>query len=176
RESGHVLAWDASHWLVLLNRRGEVQAQSCLDAGIVAADIAEDGSAVAVADDRGQVSWLSRDLSPRWRVPLAQQPSALAMDTLGRGLSAADARGQLHLFDAAGRPVGPPRQTSRPLLHLLFALTAPTLLVASDFGLVAALDVRSGQWLWQDVPVVHLGALAAGDGPTAAVSCFSEGI
>jgi hypothetical protein len=175
-ESGHVLAWDTNHWLVLLNRRGEVQAQSRFDAGIVASGIAEDGSALAVADDRGQVSWLNRDLSPRWRISLPHQPTALATDPLGHGLAVADAHCQLHFFDTVGRPLGPPRQAPRPLIHLLFGPTAPILLAASDFGLVAALDPRNGQWLWQDAPVVHLGALAAGDGPTVTVSCFSEGI
>src|SRR4051794_19867084 len=86
RESGHVLAWDANHWLCLLNRRGEVQSQTRFDTGIVAGCVAEDGSASAVADDRGRVSWLTRELTPRWRQTLPHQPTALATDTLGRGL------------------------------------------------------------------------------------------
>jgi hypothetical protein len=176
RESGHVLAWDANHWLVLLNRRGELQAQTRLDAGCVAGCLAEDGSTLAVADDRGQVAWLDRDLSPRWRRPLPHQPTALATDPLGRGLAVADAAGRLHFFDPAGHALGPPLATPRPLVHLQFAPSAPTLLAAADFGLVTALDPRSGRWLWQDVPVVHLGALAVSDGPTLAVGCFSEGV
>src|SRR5689334_5466467 len=109
RESGHVLAWDRNHWLVLLNRRGEVQAQARLDAGVVAGGIAEDGSALAVADDRGQVAWLNRDLSPRWRRPLSHQPTALAADPFGRGLAVADANCRLHFFDAAGQSSGQPK-------------------------------------------------------------------
>ena len=104
RESGHVLAWDSNHWLVLLNRRGEVQGQAQFGAGIVAGAVAADGSAVAVADDRGQVSWLARDLAQRWCRPLPHQPTALAVEPLGRGLVAAGAGSRLHFFDAGGPP------------------------------------------------------------------------
>jgi hypothetical protein len=177
RESGHVLAWDAKHWLVLLNRRGELQAQTRHDAGVVAACVAEDGSALAVADDRGQVAWLARDLSPRWKQPLPHRPTALAMDPLGRGLAAADAGGHVHLFDPGGNLLEPAILAPRPLVHLVIPPAAAFLLAASDFGLVAALDARVGRWTWQDAPVVHLGALAAaGDGHVIAMSCFSEGI
>jgi hypothetical protein len=189
RESGHVLAWDAQQWLVLLNRRGELQSQTHLDTGVVAAGIAEDGSGLAVADDRGQVTWLARDLSPRWRHTLpptrcagtpavgAPRPTALAVDPLGRGLAVADAGCKLHFFDRFGHPVEPTATSSRPLVHLLIPPAAPFVLAAADFGLIAALDARAGRWTWQDAPVVHLGALAAaGDGHMVAVSCFSEGI
>jgi hypothetical protein len=176
RESGHVLTWDTNHWLCLLNRRGEVQSQTRFDAGIVAGCIAEDGAASAVADDRGRVSWLTRELIPRWRHSLPHQPTALATDALGRGLTVADARGGLHFFDVGGRPCGPPLESPRPLAQIHFAPTAPILFGAAVFGLTAALDCRSGQWLWKDVPIVHLGTMAITDGPTVAVACYSEGV
>jgi hypothetical protein len=176
RESGHVLAWDAHPWLVLLNRRGELQGQVQLEAPVVAGAISEDGSVLAVADDRGQVSWLTRDLASRWRLRLPQRPTALALDALGRGLAVGDAASRLHLFDAAGNPLRPPIAVPRPFMHILIPPAAPLLFAASDFGLIGALD-SLGRWLWQDVPVVHLGSLAcSGDGRTLAVSCFSEGV
>jgi hypothetical protein len=176
RESGHVLAWDGNRWLVLLNRRGEVQGQAQLGADVVTGAIAEDGSGLAVADNRGQVSWRARDLSERWSRPLPQQPTALAIDPLGRGLAVADAGSRVYFFDADGHALGQPTESPRPLVHMVFAPSAPLLLAASDFGLVAVLEPRSGRWLWQDAPVTHLGALDVGDGPVAAVSCFSEGV
>ena len=169
RESGHVLTWDANRWLFLLNRRGQVQSQVRYDAGIVAGCIAEDGSALAVADDRHQIAWLTGELRPRWRHTLPHQPTALATDTLGRGLAVADARARLHFFDAGGRPCGRPVESPRPLAQMHFAPTAPNRIGAAAFGLAAALDCNSGQWLWKDVPIVHLGAMAVTDGPTLAL-------
>jgi hypothetical protein len=176
RETGHVLVWDAHPWLVLLNRRGELQGQIHLDAPGVAGAAADDGSALAVADDRGQVSWLARDLTPRWRLRLQHRPTALAMDPLGRGLAVADIGCRLHWFDPAGNPARPALDVQRPLVHLLIPPAAPVLLAASDFGLIGAID-SLGRWLWQDAPVVHLGGLAcSGDAQTVAVSCFSDGV
>ncbi|HEX4591254.1 MAG TPA: hypothetical protein VH120_15060 [Gemmataceae bacterium] len=176
RETGHVLAWDAHPWLVLLNRRGEVQGQVKLEAPVVAGAAADDGSALALADDRGQVAWLARDLAPRWRLRLPHRPTAIAIDPLGRGLAVADAGGRLLLLDATGNRLRPPIETPRPLVHLLVPPAAPMLLVASDFGLVGGVDSH-GRWLWQDTPIVHLGGLASsGDGQTVAASCFSEGV
>jgi hypothetical protein len=176
RESGHALVWDAHPWLVLLNRRGELQGQLRLDAPVIAGAIADDGSAMAVADDRGQVTWLARDLTARWRRRLPQRPTAGVLDPFGRGLAVADAAGRLHLFDPAGNPTLSPIVTPRPLVHLLVPPAAPIVLAAADFGFVGAVDAH-GRWLWQDVPIVHLGGLAcSGDGQTVAVSCFSEGV
>src|SRR4051812_45779599 len=93
RESGHVLAWDQNCWLVLLGRNGRLQAQTRLEAGIAAATISDDGSAVADADDRGTVSWRSPDLAVRWQHRLARRPTAVALDALGRALAVADASG-----------------------------------------------------------------------------------
>src|SRR2546421_318633 len=140
RESGHVLVWDAHPWLVLLNRRGELQGQVKLEAPVIAGAAAEDGSALAVADDRGQLAWLTRDLPSRWRLRLPHRPTALAIDPLGRGLAMADAGGRLHLFDPAGNPTRPPLEVPRPIVHLQFPPAAAVLLAAADFGFVGALD------------------------------------
>jgi hypothetical protein len=160
----------------LLNRRGQIQSQVRFDADIVAGCIAEDGSALAIADDRGRVSWLTRDLTPRWRHTHPHRPTALATDALGRGLAVADARGGLHFFDAGGRPCGRSLESPRPLAQMHFAPMAPILFGAAAFGLAAGLDCNSGQWLWMDVPIVHLGTMAVIDGPTMAMGCYSEGV
>jgi hypothetical protein len=175
-ETGHVLAWDAHPWLVLLNRRGECQGRVRQDAPVVAAAVAVDASALALADDRGQVAWLARDLAPRWRVRLPDRPTAMGMDPLGRGLAVADAGSRLHLFDPAGNATRAPLTVPRPLVHLQFAQAAPVLVAAADFGLLGALDPL-GRWRWQDAPVVHVGSISSsGDGQDVAVSCFSDGV
>jgi hypothetical protein len=177
RESGHILAWDLNRWLVLLNGRGRLQAQTRHPSGIVAAAVAEDGSGVAVADDRGTVAWLAPDFRARWRHTLDHRPTALALDALGRAVAVADTAGRVHLFGAGGRRPWPAVAAARPLCHLAFAPAAPVLFGTADYGLVTALDVGQRRWTWQDAPVVHLGGLAAAVHPAAAVvSCYSEGL
>jgi hypothetical protein len=176
RESGHVLAWDVTHQLSVLSPRGSLQAQVVQPRAIGAATIADDGSGLAVADDES-VTWLRGDLSMRWRKSLSTKPTAVAMDSLGRCVAAADAGSRLHFFDKGGRAIGSPLKTPRPLYHLHFLASNPLLIAAADFGLIIALDLHSRQWTWQDCPVIHLGDLAAsGDGTTIAFACFSEGI
>jgi PQQ-like domain len=175
-ETGHVLAWDVSHRIALLNRRGTLLASNTQPRSIAAAAIADDGSSLAVADDQS-VAWLRADLSPRWRKTLTSRATAVALDSFGRCLAVADAGNRLHLFNKAGLPIGDPLSTPRPLYHLLFLAAEPFLIGAADFGLLVALDLRNRQWSWQDSPVIHLGDLAAsGDGRVIALGCFSEGI
>jgi hypothetical protein len=176
RESGHVLAWDATNRLSVLSARGSVQAHAAQPRAVATAAIADDGSGLAVADDES-VAWLRCDLSMRWRKNLSTKPTALAMDSLGRCVAVADVGSRLQLFDKAGRAVGTPLKTPRPLYHLHFLAAEPLLIAAADFGLVLALDLRSRQWTWQDSPVIHLGGLSASDdGKAIALACFSEGI
>jgi hypothetical protein len=142
----------------------------------LAADIADVGSAVAVAGDES-VAWLRPDLSPRWRKPLTAKPTAIALDSHGRCLAIAESSNKLHLFDKSGRPIGSPLVTPRPLYHLHFLATEPLLIGAADFGLLIALDLRTMRWTWQDSPVIHLGDLTgSADGLIIAAGCFSEGI
>jgi hypothetical protein len=177
RESGHVLAWDQNCWLVLLGRNGRLQAQTRLDAGIAAAAISDDGSAVVVADERGAITWRTPDLAVRWEHRVSRRPFAAALDTLGRALAVADASGAVHLVAPDGRPPWPPISLPRPIIHLAFAPTAPALFAAADFGLVTCMDLGQRQPAWQDSPVVHVGGLAVAGNPAVAVAaCFSEGL
>jgi hypothetical protein len=176
RESGQTLAWDIQQRLVLLSRRGSVQAQSRRKAPLLAAVVSDDGSAAAVIEEQS-VAWLRRDLSPRWCKPTVNKPTALALDSHGRCLAVADSGNRLQLYEKGGRLIGASLSTPRPLYHLHFLAAEPYLVGAADFGLLLALDLRSRQWVWQDSPVIHLGDLAAsGRGGTIALGCFSEGV
>src|SRR5215204_5218599 len=46
---------------------------------------------------------------------------------------------------------------ARPLLHLACPSSSARLFAAADFGFVGAVD-PFGRWLWQDMPVVHVGS------------------
>jgi hypothetical protein len=98
------------------------------------------------------------------------------MDPLGRGLSVADAAGKLHRFDATGSAVRPAVAAARPLLHLACPSSSARLVAAADFGFVGAVD-PFGRWLWQDMPVVHVGSIAcSGDGQVVVAASYSEGV
>jgi hypothetical protein len=153
-----------------------VQAQLTHSRPIAAAAISDDGSAVIVADDRF-VTWLRRDLSPRWRKDLQSKPTAVAIDSFGRCVAVAEASNRLQLFDKGGKSIGGPFVAPRPLFHLAFSPAEPILIGVADFGLIIAMDLRVRQWAWQDAPVIHLGDVSPAIAPALiAVACFSEGV
>jgi hypothetical protein len=175
RERGWVLAWDVNHWLYLLNRSGERQAQWHAPAPLAGACCADDGSAYAAVGARGEAWWLAPDLMPRWERALPYPATAVALDPLGHYLAACDNRGNLHLYDLTGRPVFRV-PTPRPLHHLAFVPAAPFLMGSADYGLVACFDA-AGRQVWRDGLVAHVGSLAVtGDGSLAVLACFSEGL
>jgi hypothetical protein len=174
RERGWVLAWDQSHWLYLLDPDGKSQAQRQL-AGLTVACAADDTSAYAAAGKKGEVWWLAPDLMPRWERRLTQTVLAVALDPFGQYLAAADAQGQVHLFDHTGRRVCC-LEVPRPLCHLAFVPAAPFLVGSADYGLVVAFNLK-GEIHWREGLVANVGSLAVdGDGRQLLLACFSEGM
>jgi hypothetical protein len=170
-----VLAWDTHHWICLLNRAGERQAQWHTPDKLVTACCADDGSAYAAVGGRGEVWWLAPDLMPRWERAIAHPATAAAMESNGQYLAVADGRGNLHLFDQTGRTVFQV-PSPRPLHHLTFVPAAPLLVGAADYGLVACFSPL-GKLLWHSGLVAHIGSLAVtGNGSQIVLACFSEGI
>jgi len=175
RERGWVLAWDTHHWICLLNRAGDRQAQWHTPANLVTACSAEDGSAYAAVGARGEVWWLAPDLMPRWERAVPHPATAAALDSLGQYLAVADAGGDFSLFDQTGRLVFRV-QSPRPLHHLTFVPTLPQVVGSADYGLVASFDA-TGKALWRDGLVAHVGSLSVtGDGSQIVLACFSEGL
>lgn len=121
------------------------------------------------------IYWLAPDLTPRWQRHLRQRATAVAMEPLGRRVAVADAGGTLHLMDARGRTLWK-ATTPRPLYHLAFVPEKPVLIGAADFGLVLCFGA-SGECLWRDGLVAHVGSLAvSGDGSCVLLACFSDGL
>ena len=183
RERETILAWDGQDSLCLFNSTGIIQARRPAPAPIAAAGCAEDGSAYVVATSGAGVSqvggamifWLAPDLTPRWQRPLRQRATAVAMEPLGRCIAVADAGGALTLMDARGRTLWK-ATTPRPLYHLAFVPEKPVLVGAADFGLVLCFGA-SGECLWRDGLVAHVGSLAvSGDGSCVLLACFSDGL
>jgi hypothetical protein len=170
-----LLAWDANHWIYLLNHRGQLQGQAQPRGHLTAVCCADDGSAFAAAGSRGEIWWLARDLTIAWEQGVGQRTLAIAMDPFGQYVAVADAGGNLHLFDRRNRRLWQV-QAPRPLHHLVFVPAAPFIVGSSDYGLVACADFQ-GKWAWRDGLVAHIGALTvSGAGEHIVLACFTEGL
>lgn len=176
RERETILAWDAQDRLFLFNHAGKIQAQRPASVPIASASCAEDGSAYAVGGSQTPLlCWLAPDLSPRWQRTLPERATAVAVEPLGRAVSVADAGCTLHLMDARGRTLWT-ATTPRPLHHLAFISEKQVLVGAADFGLIVCFGA-SGECLWRDGLVAHVGSLAVnGDGSCILLACFTDGL
>jgi hypothetical protein len=176
RERETVLAWDGQSNLFLFNDAGTMQARRPAPAPIAAAGCAEDGSAYVVAGSQTpMVCWLAPDLALRWQRSLPQRATAVAVEPLGRCIAVADASGALHLMDASGRTLWK-ATTPRPLHYLAFVPEKAALVGAADFGLVLCFG-ESGECLWRDGLVAHIGSLTvSGNGSDVLLACFSDGL
>jgi hypothetical protein len=112
---------------------------------------------------------------PRWERKLPAPALAVSVEPLGGAVAVSDRRGGLSVLDADGS-VRWQTATPRPLHALAFVPEEPLLAGCADFGLVMIHD-DSGQCVWRDAVVAHLGSLAvSGDGLHVALACFSEGV
>jgi hypothetical protein len=174
REKGWSLTWDDDHWLYLLARDGQRQAQRKPSTVLTAAACADDGSA-CVAAGGTEFSWLAPDLTTRWQSTLPAAALAVAVDASAYYAAVSDERGGLHLFNANGKRIAG-ATCPRPLHHLAFAVSVPLLLASADFGFVGAFDL-AGQTVWRDGLVAHVGCLAVtGAATVVLLACFSEGV
>ena len=175
REKGWLLNWNDKNWLQLLGRSGQPQGQAHLPDEVTAAGCADDGSAIVAGGGRGQVWWFAPDLTLRWERTVSGKVLAVAVDLFGQCVAVADSQGRLYILDRLGRAVST-TQSQRPLHHLAFVPTAPLLVGAADYGLVAVLDF-SGQVKWREGVVADIGSVAVNeDGSRIALACFSEGV
>jgi hypothetical protein len=175
RERGWFLAWDEAHWLYLVGRRGERQAQRRTPGPLAAAAAADDGSAYAAVGVGGEIWWLAPDLSTRWEGRVPEPACGTALDPFGQYLAVATERGGLYIVNCLGQPVCQ-TQNPRPFVHLAFVPAAPLVVGSAEYGLLACVDL-TGRQRWRDGPVAHVGSLAvSGDGNRILLACFSEGL
>jgi hypothetical protein len=175
REAGTVLAWDEQHWLYLLDRNGQPQAQLQAPRSVSTLACADDGSWYAAGGSRGEVWQLAPDLMPRWQRALAHPAVALAVEPLGRFLAVSDASGGVHCFSHKGR-LRWQLQTPRALHHLAFIPETPFLVGAADLGLAVGFDL-AGAIAWREPIIASVGGLAvSGDGSVILLACYSDGL
>jgi len=175
RETDLLLIRGENHTITLLNARGALQGQLRRD-GLIAADLADDGSALAAASEDGRIWSLAPDLTVRWEAHLRTSATAIALDMFGQYLAVSDKKNKLHLFDRANKLLGQ-FDCPRPLQFLKFIPTLPRLAASAAFGWAGCLDLASGHWAWSDRPVSNVGSLAvAANGEPLLLACFSDGI
>lgn len=174
-ERDWLLAWDANHWLYLLDQDGHRQGQAHFAGTLTSVGFAQDGSAIVAGGNTGQVVWLTPDLMRRWEKTLPQPCLAVAIDPFGQYAAVSDRAGNLTAFNRLGDKVFQ-LQLPRPLHHLTFVPAAPILVGCADLGLVVGVEL-TGNIRWRDGLFANAGSLtSSGDGGRILVACYSEGL
>lgn len=174
RETGFALIRDDGGCLTLISDTGTRQGQYRGQRELTASSCSDDGSAFIAGSKDGELTWLGRDLMPRWQQMLERRIEAVAVDPLGCHVAAASGN-HLHLFTCQGKPLWK-CETARPLRYLAFVPESAHVVGSADFGLAACFDAR-GEVVWRDGVVVHVGGLAVcGTGATVLLACFSDGL
>jgi hypothetical protein len=175
RETSRLLVRDARGGLTLLDSAGSPCAlRHFPPSPVLVTDIADDGSAVVVADEQSTLALLGPDLQVRWERTILGQPLAVALEPLGRLVALASANSTLTVYDGRGRLLWR-TETPRPLVHLAFVPERALIVGSADFGLVMAFD-PAGLGVWRDGLVAHVGSLAVTGPGRTALACFSTGL
>jgi hypothetical protein len=133
-----------------------------------------DGQHIVALDERGVVHWFDADLHLVWKQHFQPRPLAVALAPLGHAVALSDESG-VRVLDHQGRESWR-GSTPRPIRHLVWVPETDALVVAAEFGFVAAFDAK-GSFLWRDGLVAHIGGLVVrGDGSECLLACFSDGV
>lgn len=175
RETGEVLAADASGGLYLFDRRGQLATLTRGFHALGALAWCDTGTCGAAAVDESRLIRFDRQLKVEWSVQLPDAVVSVATDPFGNCLAAGLADGRVMLYDAFKRKIGE-FASFRPLRHLHFLATLREFVAASEYGLICRMDL-SGQEVWADKNWANVGDVAAtGDGGRVYVAGFNHGI
>jgi hypothetical protein len=176
REAGLAFTWDLDRTLSRINGAGACEVSPSLPAVPMAVACSEDGKVLAAGGARGQLWLIGSDLMVREESAIPNRVAAIALDPFGKHVAVADGNGGLHFFSLPDFTLLWTASTPRPIHHLALVPEAPLLVGAADHGLVCAFD-QKGQCLWRDGLVAHVASLSvSGNGKTATLACFSEGL
>jgi hypothetical protein len=174
REGSRVLVWHERQGLFLFDARGNSLGQRTPFQDLASAACAGDGTRFAALSASGHLCLVSADLATCWERTIPQG-QAVAVDSFGDRIAAADGVGGLHLLDTDGHALWR-ASWPRSLRFLTFVAEAAVLIGSADFGLVLCCD-NLGRCIWRDAPLTHTGTLSAsGDGSVIAIARYSEGV
>jgi hypothetical protein len=175
RESGEVLAADASGGLYLLNRRGRLSALTRSFDHLTALAWSDVGTHFAAVVGESQLSLVDRKFKPLWSLELPETIVGLAMSPHGGHLAVGLAGGRAIVFDEARRQVAR-FETSRPLRFLRFLASRPALIGAAEYGLLCARQLDGGE-VWSTPLWSNSGDLSVtGDGSSIFLAGFNQGV
>lgn len=175
RETGEVLAVDATGGVYRFDRRGRIQAltRGFHDVEALAAD--DVGRVGAVLKGDSALMLFSRQLKVQWSVELGSPTGAVAMDPHGHYVAVSLANGQTVIFDRYKRRITQ-FDTVRPLSFLQFLASEPAVIGAAEYGLLCAHELKGpvifSQKLWSNVGDLCV----TGDGAAIYLAAFNFGI
>jgi hypothetical protein len=183
REAGTVLAWDEGRNLYLLGVDGSRFLAERTPSPVVAADISDDGSLVALLLGGPRLMLLDRQFHPVADRPAASGAACLAVDPHGRFVAVSSKTSMVQLYTRFGKAAGQIELRQAPG-HLRFVPSSPTLLAATGFGALVAVtltpsgaDRLGGEAEWEQRLMANVGRLeVSGDGSLILASSYNLGI
>lgn len=175
RETGEVLAADASGGLYLLNRKGRIEAVTRGFRKIRAFAWSDIGRGGAALVGESTLCRFNRHLEVVWSQEIPLDTLDVAVDPHGRHLAVSLADGSTLIFNEAHQRIGQ-FSTARPLSCLRFVASEPALIGTAEHGLLCCFR-PSGEKLWDEKLWSNTGDIAAaGDGSIILLACFTHGV
>jgi hypothetical protein len=175
RESGDVVAGDASGGIYRIDRRGRVVSVTRGFSSLSALALCDTGQAVAAVVRDTRLCRLDRRLDLTWSLDLPDTVLAIAVDPFGDYIAASLADGKTHIIDARKETVGR-FQTNKALCLIALLATEPVLVGAAEYGLLCSYRL-DGTPRWSESLLSSVGDLAAtGDGSHLYLAGFSHGV
>lgn len=175
RETGAVVAGDATGGLYHLDRRGQISALTRGFQALTAVAWSDTGNGGAVSIGDSKLCRLSQTLEVQWSTELPDTILSIAVDPHGHYIAAGLANGSNYVFDANQKRVSR-FETFRPLSFLRFLVTEPIILGAAEYGLICCHQLN-GEEIWNEKLWSNVGDLSAtGDGQTILIAGFNHGI
>jgi len=175
RESGEVLAADASGGIYLLDRNGQIVSVTRGPTPIRGLAWSDTGNAGVALIGNSRLHWFSRQLEFRTQYNLEDTALSVSIDPHGEYVAASLATGTNLVFDGPRKPIL--KFTSqRPFVRLSFVSENPGLIGVADYGLLSSRTFHGGiRWdekLWSNAGDLAL----SGSGDMILIACFSHGI
>jgi hypothetical protein len=175
RETGEILAADASGGLYHLDRQGQLIGVTHGPSPVRSISWSETGNGGIALVGEEKLYWFDRQLAFQgWSEP-GEPILAAALEAHGRYAAISLSSSSTVLYDAH-RKVVRRFTTMQPLNSIEFFIHQPALLGVTEFGSLCSYHF-SGEPLWHEQLFAHVGDLSVtGDGQTILLACYLHGI